>query len=433
MAVKQLVVFTPLDFNLLISPLKSGTFVFKGALFSVLRKLIWTGLFKPTPFQIQAIIPMMFNHRDTLEDLNSHLPLKDKLVSAHRVIQQNLDFVARIAVTLFDSQTHVLRTYIDSSGEDNPLNNYQIPLNQARSLKEILEKKRPRVVNNLITFEQGNQEHTKRIGRQGYAASYTMPMFHGGEFIGFLFFNSYQTNVFTEKALRELDVFGHLIALMVISELSTIHVMNAALKTTGKITHLRDPETGSHLDRMSRYSRLIAQSLARQYQLNDEYIEYVFMFSPLHDIGKIAIPDSILLKPGPLSASERKIMNTHARRGREMIDEIVANFSLDGIAHIDILRNIAEFHHEAVNGSGYPCGKINHDIPLEARIVAVADIFDALTSRRPYKEAWSNDRAFDTLRQLAGEKLDVDCVNALIEHRAEIERIQCQFNEDVYG
>ena len=167
MAVKQLVVFTPLDSNLLISPLKSGTFVFKGALFSVLRKLIWTGLFKPPPFQIQAIIPMMFNHRDALEDLNSHLPLKDKLVSAHRVIQQNLDFVARIAVTLFDSQTHVLRTYIDSSGEDNPLNNYQIPLNQARSLKEILEKKRPRVVNNLITFEQGNQEHTKRIGRQG--------------------------------------------------------------------------------------------------------------------------------------------------------------------------------------------------------------------------------------------------------------------------
>jgi len=376
---------------------------------------------------------MMFDHKDTLEDLNGHLPLKDRLVSAHQVIRQNLDFVARIAVTLYDSQTHVLKTYIDSSGEDSPLRNYQASLDQAESLKEILEKKRPRVVNNLITFEQGEHEHTRRIGRQGYAASYTMPIFHKGEFIGFLFFNSYQIDVFTEKALKELDVFGHLIALMIINELSTVKVMDAALKTTGKITHLRDPETGSHLDRMSRYSRLIAQSLARQYQLNDEYIEYVFMFSPLHDIGKIAIPDSILLKPGPLSDSERKIMNTHARRGREMIDEIVANFGLDSISHIDILRNIAEFHHEAVNGSGYPCGKINHDIPLEARIVAVADIFDALTSRRPYKEAWSNDQAFGTLKQLAGEKLDIDCVNALIEHRAEIERIQCQFSEDVYG
>jgi hypothetical protein len=146
--------------------------------FSALRKLIRTGLFRSTLFQIQAITPMMFDHRDALEDLNSHLPLKDKLVSAHRVIQQNLEFVARIAVTLFDSQTHVLKTYIDSSGEDNPLNNYQISLDQARSLKEILKKKRPRVVNNLITFEEGDQEHTRRIGRQGYAASYTMPMFH---------------------------------------------------------------------------------------------------------------------------------------------------------------------------------------------------------------------------------------------------------------
>src|SRR5690606_8420280 len=144
-------------------------------------------------------------------------------------------------------------------------------------------------------------------------------------------------------------------------------------------------------------------------------------------------PDSILLKPGPLSDSERKIMNTHARRGREMIDEIVANFGLDGIAHIDIMRNIAEIQHEAVNAGGDPCGSIKSDSPHEARIVAVADIFDALTSRRPYKEAWSNDRAFDTLKQLAGEKLDVDCVNALIEHRTEIERIQCQFSEDVYG
>lgn len=233
--------------------------------------------------------------------------------------------------------------------------------------------------------------------------------------------------------LKELDVFGHLISLMIINELSTVKVMDAALKTTRKITHLRDPETGSHLDRMSRYSRLIAQSLVGKYQLNDEYIEYVFMFSPLHDIGKIAIPDSILLKPGPLDDTERNIMNTHARKGREMIDDIVTNFNLDGIPHLDILRNIAEYHHEALNGSGYPAGKSKSEIPLEARIVAVADVFDALTSRRPYKEAWSNDEAFDLLKQLAGEKLDVDCVHALIDNRSDIEQIQQQFKEDIYG
>lgn len=375
----------------------------------------------------------MFHHHDLLESLNKQLPLKEKIVSAHHVIQGKFSFIARIAIALYDPETKVLKTYLDSSGNDKPLVHYQSTLENAPSLKEILDQGLPRVVNNLVTFETGTHEHTQRIGRQGYAASYTMPIFHAGDFIGFLFFNSYKSDVFTENVLNIIDIYGHLIALMIINELSTFKVMSAALKTTCHITHLRDPETGSHLDRMSRYSRLIAESLADKYALNDAYIEHIFMFSPLHDIGKISIPDSILLKPGPLDEAERALMNTHALKGREMIDDIVLNFGLGRINHIDILRNIAEFHHEAVNGSGYPTGKINDAIPLEARIVAVADVFDALTSRRPYKDAWSNEKAFDTLKQLAGEKLDIDCVNALIENEKKVELIQQQFKESTYG
>lgn len=375
----------------------------------------------------------MFHHRDLLDDLNKPLPLKDKIISAHRSIQQKFPFIARIAIALYDPETRILKTYLHSSGEDEPLAHYQSTLENAPSLKEILDKGLPRVVNNLVTFESGAHEHTQRIGRQGYAASYTMPMFHSGEFIGFLFFNAYQTDVFTEKVLSILDIYGHLISLMVINELSTFKVMSAALKTTSHITHLRDPETGSHLDRMSRYSRLIAETLADKYDLDDAYIEHIFMFSPLHDIGKISIPDSILLKPGPLNAMERSIMNTHTHIGRQMIDDMISNFGLDSIHHLDILKNIAEFHHEAVNGSGYPSGKTSDEIPLEARIVAVADVFDALTSRRPYKDAWSNAKAFDTLKLLAGETLDLDCVNALIENRQKVESIQQQFKENTFG
>jgi HD-GYP domain-containing protein (c-di-GMP phosphodiesterase class II) len=260
-----------------------------------------------------------------------------------------------------------------------------------------------------------------------------MPIFNSGDFLGFIFFNSFEADVFEEQALSQLDIFGHLVSLMIINELSNIQTLAAALKTSGRMTHFRDPETGSHLDRMSRYSRLIARTLADKYQLEDAYIEHVFMFSPLHDIGKIGIPDDILMKPGKLDREEMEIMKTHTIKGRQIIDEILRNFGLDGVDYVNILRNIAEYHHESVNGTGYPSGKKGREIPLEARIVAVADIFDALTSKRAYKNAWSNEAALTTLKQLAGEKLDQDCVNALIDNLSAIEEIQQHFNENFYG
>lgn len=157
------------------------------------------------------------------------------------------------------------------------------------------------------------------------------------------------------------------------------------------------------------------------------------MFSPLHDIGKIGIPDSILLKPAKLSDSERAVMKTHSQKGREIIDNLIENFGLENIEHKEILRNIAEFHHEAINGEGYPSGIKGDEIPLEARIVAVADVFDALTSARPYKEAWSNEKAIQMLKKLSGETLDQDCVNALIENIEAVEKIQQQFRENPFG
>lgn len=375
----------------------------------------------------------MTEHHDVLEELNKHLPLREKLVAAHKSISELFPFIVRIAIAIYDPETKILKTYLHSSGDDNPLDHYQALLDDAPSLKAILEKGLPRVANNLLTFEDGQHEHTKRIGRQGYAASYTLPMFNDGAFVGFIFFNSDEKDVFSEKVLRQIDIYGHMISLMVINELTSIHTLTAAVRTTGSITHVRDPETGSHLDRMSRYSRLIATTLADKYNLDDSYIEHIFMFSPLHDIGKIGIPDNILLKPEKLDSNEKNIMKTHVRKGRKMIDDLLENFGLENIEYMDVLRNIAEFHHEAVNGGGYPSGIKGDEIPLEARIVAVADVFDALTSERPYKEAWDNEKAFQTLKQLAGETLDHDCVNALIENNDQIEQIQKQFHENTYG
>ena len=225
---------------------------------------------------------------------------------------------------------------------------------------------------------------------------------------------------------------GHLLSLLVIHEMSTTRSLYAIVKTAANITLHRDTETGAHLDRMSNYARLIAKEVAKKYKLNDELVEHIFLFSPLHDIGKIGISDSILLKPGKLTKVEFDTMKTHATKGGEIVDMMLKNLGLDAFPHAEILRNIALYHHEAINGSGYN-GLTDAEIPIEAKIVAVSDVFDALTSVRPYKEAWSNDRAFMFLKSMAGTKFDIDCVAALIKCRDQVEAIQQRFREDHLG
>lgn len=375
----------------------------------------------------------MTEHHDSLAALNQALPLQQKLVAAHRSVQALFPFVVRIAVAIYDTETSLLKTYVHSSGDHNPLDHYQALLDDAPSLRAILDRGLPRVINHPLTFEEGAHEHTTRIGRAGYAASYTLPIFNEGVFIGFIFFNSDTPAAFTEPVLGQVDIYAHLISLMVINELSSIQTLAAAITTAGRITHVRDPETGSHLDRMSRYSRLIARRLADKYELDDSYIEHVFMFSPLHDIGKIGIPDAILLKPGKLDAEELVVMRTHAQKGADIVNDLIENFGLENFQYKDVLRNIAAFHHETIDGSGYPRGMKGNEIPLEARIVAVADIFDALTSARPYKEPWSNQEAIELLERLAGESLDQDCVDALVSQLEEVEEIQRTFRENTCG
>jgi HD-GYP domain-containing protein (c-di-GMP phosphodiesterase class II) len=133
-----------------------------------------------------------------------------------------------------------------------------------------------------------------------------------------------------------------------------------------------------------------------------------------------------------LTAAEFDTMKFHAAKGGEIIDMMLGNLGLKEFPHAEILRNIALYHHEAINGSGYN-GMMDQEIPIEAKIVAVADVFDALTSARSYKEAWSNDKAFSFIQSMAGTKFDSDCVTALINCRSEVESIQKRFLEDHLG
>lgn len=374
----------------------------------------------------------MYEHEDELSGLTQKGPLNERLQSVHRFVRQSAPCIDRIAVALYDRKTDFLKTFIASSGGDQPLLQYECPMSEAPSLREILLKKRPRLANDLSIFSQGAHEHTRRIEEQGYGSSYTVPIFSADTFWGFIFFNSYSKDCFKSRMLRELDLVAHLISGIVIQELSSVRILLAALKSASDMVHQRDPETGSHLDRMSRFARVIAQHLAQngKYNFNDEYIERIFIFSPLHDVGKIGIPDEVLRKPAKLNADEFEVMKAHTVIGMNIIDELIQNFGFQSFDGVDVLRNIAGFHHEKVNGAGYPMGLKGDLIPPEARIVAVADIFDALTSRRPYKRAWANNEALKMLAELANSELDRDCVEALVVNRNKIEEIQSRFQEE---
>ena len=373
----------------------------------------------------------LFSHQDTLAKLHENLPLTEKLRFLHQVIRQDFPFIDRLAIALFDEQTEMLKTYTHSTeGSDNPVTTYEAPLSAAPSLRTIIEHRRPRLVQDLNIFSHDTHEHTKRIAAKGYRSSYTMPLYQSGVFVGFLFFNSLQEHPFTSNILRQIDIYGHLIALMVINELTAIRTLIAAVRAARSMTHYRDIETGSHIDRTAHYARLIARVLAASYGISDEQIEHIFLFSPMHDVGKIGIPDNILRKPSKLNDSEFDVMKTHPEKGREIIDSVLKDFSLGTFGHVDILRNIAEYHHEAIDGSGYPKGLKGEEIPIEARISAVADVFDALTSRRSYKAAWSNEEAFAVLRKMSNSKLDRDCVEALINNVDKILEIQQRFHDN---
>ena len=190
----------------------------------------------------------------------------------------------------------------------------------------------------------------------------------------------------------------------------------------------RDPETGAHIDRMAQYSRLIARNLG----LTEELQDLLLLAAPMHDIGKVATPDAILLKPGKLTEDEFFIMKQHAEIGYKVLNTGSSNSPLLGVsALLKEAAEIAYTHHEKYDGSGYPRGLKGADIPLFGRIVAVADVFDALTSERPYKKAWSIEQSSQLLRDGTGSHFDPACVSAFFTNFDEILAIKNKFADEV--
>ena len=205
----------------------------------------------------------------------------------------------------------------------------------------------------------------------------------------------------------------------------TIESMSAVAET-------RDPETGSHIKRTQHYVRPIARRLRRQGDyadiLTEEFVQLMFLSAPLHDIGKVGVPDHILLKPGPLTAGEWVVMRKHAEFGRQII--LSTSRHIEGDNFLSLAAEIAATHHEKWDGTGYPAGLAGHDIPLSGRIMAVADIYDALINRRCYKEPIPHGEAMEIMRGLRGTTFDPVVLDAFLAIEDEITGIAGRFRDD---
>ena len=183
-----------------------------------------------------------------------------------------------------------------------------------------------------------------------------------------------------------------------------------------RAAEFRDPETGGHIQRMAHYSWLIAKRM----DLSPHDQQLILESAPMHDVGKVGIPDHILLKPGKLLPEEFEIMKGHAEKGYQILAGSNSPLLQKG-------AEIARSHHEKFDGSGYPQGLKGTDIPLSGRIVAVADVFDALTSERPYKAAWSVEDSVAYLTDQKGRHFDPQCVGAFLNHFEEVLDIKSKF------
>ncbi|MEO1615621.1 MAG: HD domain-containing phosphohydrolase [Planctomycetota bacterium] len=215
------------------------------------------------------------------------------------------------------------------------------------------------------------------------------------------------------------------------------HSRREVIYCLARAAELRDNDTGNHVIRVGRYAGIVARNLG----LPERFVKDVELAAQLHDVGKIAIPDSILLKPGKLEPEEYEIIQGHVKHGRQIIkpfgsedvttmrDHVTAGSDIlgDGSSLMRLAASIAQTHHEKFDGSGYPIGLAGEDIPIEGRITAVADVFDALASERPYKKALPREKCFEILEEGRGSHFDPQILDAFFAGTADIVRVQLEY------
>lgn len=233
--------------------------------------------------------------------------------------------------------------------------------------------------------------------------------------------------------IKPFDPMELRLRLRVAQRILALETHQLTIFALAQLADTRDNETGNHLNRIRLYSRILAEHIVGRLgstleEISADFVELIYMTSPLHDIGKVGIPDCVLLKPGRLDDREFEIMKTHTLLGGQTLDRAVREYP--DVAYLRIARDIAMSHHERYDGKGYPDGLKGENIPLCARVVSLADVYDALVSKRVYKDPFTHEVARKIIEEGRGTQFDPMVVDAFLESEKEFLAIVSKYSDE---
>lgn len=383
---------------------------------------------------------LSFDRDDEIGDLvKSYNHLHKRAVTIERLInklgehdnfEEILDFVFesfmpyipynRIGIAVLSQDKKQIRALSARSDRAVRLGkNYESRLEDT-SLDSIIDSGEPRILNDLESYYmfKKSSESTRLMVEEGMRSSVTLPLIVRNECVGVVFFSSIQKSVYNEDHIRFLKTIAGSLASAFDHSFLHDQLLLSTIQGFAQLVESKDSDTGNHIDRMQYYSVMIAELLYKtgdfKNELQESLIKQIRDFSPLHDIGKVAVPDEILLKPGKLTSEEYRIMQEHVVIGSDILKNMNDQIGGQNRAFYRTGIEIVRHHHEKYDGTGYPDRLSGEEIPLSARIVALADVLDALTSKRPYKEAFTMERAKEIIFEGRGNHFDPKIVDVVM-------------------
>jgi len=356
----------------------------------------------------------------------------------------------RLTLALIDETTgSVVTKYIESDQQVLLGRGEEFPLERS-SLNDAAERKVVIIINDLERYytEHASSVNAKRLLEEGMRSSLVLPLIINDRTRGFLIFASVTPHSFKEDHISFLESIVGQISFSIqrgelLSELEThtekleqlvetrtrevLKTQKVTIFALSKLADARDVDTGQHLERIRRFCALIAQVLKYSEHgkhITNQYLRDLYDSSILHDIGKVGIPDAILLKQGPLTAEEFDIIKTHTTIGFNSLRSASKDLGED--TFLNMAMDITLYHHERWDGLGYPYGLKGDEIPLSSRIVAISDVYDALTSKRPYKAPYEHEMAVEIMKDEQSH-FDPLLFKIFLENNEEIDRIRREF------